>query len=52
MDNITIPVDDVVKHGLTINEYLLLYNVATNGSISGLIDNTFPALTGLEQKGF
>lgn len=52
MDNITIPVDDVVKHGLTINEYLMLYNVATNGSISGLIDNTFPALAGLEQKGF
>lgn len=52
MDNITIPVDDVVKNGLSINEYLLLYNIANNGSISGIIDNSLSALVGLEQKGF
>ena len=52
LDNITIPTEEIVKNGLSINEYLLLYNVANNNCISGLIDSTFLSLVSLEKKGF
>tara|TARA_R110002049_G_scaffold25856_2_gene90401 strand:+ start:1022 stop:1573 length:552 start_codon:yes stop_codon:yes gene_type:complete len=52
MDNITIPVDNIIKNGLSINEYLILYNTSNNNSISGLIDAGVNALVSLESKGF
>lgn len=52
MDNITIPIDNIVKNGLSINEYLILYNISNNNSISGLIDVGVNALVSLESKGF
>jgi len=52
MDNITIPIDDIVKNGLSINEYLLLYNTANGSKISGLIDVSLSSLVSLESKGF
>lgn len=52
MDNITIPVDDVVKNGLSINEYLLLYSISNGHSISELLDISLESLSSLEKKGF
>jgi len=52
MDNITIPIDDIVKNELSINEYLLLYNVNNGYPISGLLDNSLSSLISLERKGF
>ncbi len=52
MDNITIPVDDIVKNGLSINEYLLLYNISNGYAISGLLDPSLVSLSLLEKKGF
>ena len=52
MDDITIPVDKVVKHGLNITEYLLLYNIATGFTISKLLTNSMKPLISLEEKGF
>lgn len=52
MDNITIPVDDVVKNKISINEYLILYNIANGFVITGILETSLQALTGLEQKGF
>lgn len=52
MDDITIPVDKVVKHGLNITEYLLLYNIATGFTISKLLTNSMKPLVSLEEKGF
>ena len=52
MDNITIPVDDIVKNKISINEYLILYNIANGFVITGILENSLQALTGLENKGF
>tara|TARA_R100000541_G_scaffold13397_1_gene22365 strand:+ start:3812 stop:4363 length:552 start_codon:yes stop_codon:yes gene_type:complete len=52
MDDITIPIDDIVKNGLSINEYLLLYNINNRYPISGLIDSGLNSLVALERKGF
>jgi len=52
MDNITIPIDNVIKNGLSINEYLVLYDIANGNIISGLLDNGSTTLVGLETKGF
>jgi len=52
MDNITIPVDDIVENKISINEYLILYNIANGFVITGILESSIQALTGLESKGF
>lgn len=52
LDSILLPVEDIVKNGLTINEYLVLYNISNHDCISGLIDVSITSLIGLERKGF
>jgi len=52
MDDITIPVKKVVEQGLSISEYLALYNIANNFSINGLISSSVKVLVSLENKGF
>ncbi len=52
MDNITLPIDDIVKNKISINEYLILYNIANGSCISGLLDTTMNSLVNLEKKGF
>lgn len=52
MDKIILPIDDIVKHELSINEYLILYNIANNNALSGIIDSNVNALVALEKKGF
>lgn len=52
MDNVILPIDKIVKNDLTINEYLVLYNVANNNSLTGLIEHRLEALDSLEKKGF
>jgi hypothetical protein len=52
MDNILLPIDDIIKNDLSINEYLLLYNFANSKVISGIINTSVDELVGLEKKGF
>tara|TARA_R110002074_G_scaffold119628_3_gene252888 strand:+ start:3340 stop:3891 length:552 start_codon:yes stop_codon:yes gene_type:complete len=52
MDNVVLPIDDIVKNGLSINEYLILYSIANNNALSGIIDSDVIALVSLEKKGF
>ena len=52
MDNITIPLKSVIEQGLSINEYLLLYDISTGFTISNLLDNSIGSLISLEEKGF
>jgi hypothetical protein len=52
MDSITIPVDDIVKNKISINEYLILYNIANGFVITGILETSVEALSGLESKGF
>jgi hypothetical protein len=52
MENITIPLDLVVKYDLSVNEYLILYNVANKNVLSGLLDDSMNSLISLEKKGF
>tara|TARA_R110000787_G_scaffold24030_5_gene68499 strand:- start:8577 stop:9128 length:552 start_codon:yes stop_codon:yes gene_type:complete len=52
MDNIVLPIDDIVKNGLSINEYLLLYDISNTSIISGLINCGITELVSLEKKGF
>jgi hypothetical protein len=52
MDNIVLPIDDIVKNKLSINEYLILFNIANNNQLSGIIDSNVEALVSLEKKGF
>tara|TARA_R110002124_G_scaffold277751_1_gene449375 strand:- start:62 stop:613 length:552 start_codon:yes stop_codon:yes gene_type:complete len=52
MDNIILPIDDIVKNDLSINEYLILYSIANNNALSGIIDSDVVALVNLEKKGF
>lgn len=52
MDNITIPIDNIVKNKISINEYLILYNIANGFVITGLLEVSLETLTELETKGF
>jgi len=52
MDNIKLPIDKIVENDLNINEYLVLYNIANNNVIQGLIDLSVNTLVTLEKKGF
>ena len=52
LEDITLPIGSIVENGLSINEYLLLYNIANNNIISGLIDSSLESLINLEKKGF
>lgn len=52
MNNISLPIDDIIKNDISINEYLLLYNIANGFIISGLLDTGLDTLTMLERKGF
>ncbi len=49
---LVLPIDKIVKLGLTINEYVVLYDVSTGYQLSGLIDNATSTLINLEEKGF
>ena len=49
MDNIILPIDDIVKNDLSINEYLILYSIANNNALSGIIDSDVAALVNLEK---
>jgi len=48
MDDITIPLDKVVKNGLNITEYLSLYNIASGYTISTLLVDPVKSLISLE----
>lgn len=52
ISELVIPIEKIVKLGLTINEYVVLYDVSTGYQISGLIDGAIPTLIKLEEKGF
>ena len=52
MDNITLPIGDIVKNKISINEYLILYNIANGFVITGILDTSLESLTTLESKGF
>ena len=52
MDNILLPIDDIIKNDLSINEYLLLYNFANSRIISNMINAGVSDLVALEKKGF
>jgi hypothetical protein len=52
LENITIPVSIIVENKLSINDYLILYDIASGGSIKGLINCSIGELVSLEQKGF
>lgn len=52
MDNFTIPIKTIVENGLNINEYIVLFNISNNYSISHLIDTPIDTLLSLEKKGF
>jgi len=52
LDNITIPIEIIMKHNISISEYIVLYDVANGHIISGLIDNPMPSLISLEKKGY
>jgi hypothetical protein len=52
MNDIVIPMDILNKYNLTINEYLILYNLVNGESISLIFDQTVDQLVKLESKGF
>ncbi len=52
MEDINIPIELVLKNGLSINEYLVLYDIAHQYSISNLLDSVVPTVASLERKGF
>lgn len=52
MDNIILPIDSIVENDLSINEYLILYNISNGNPISGLIGSGVSELVNLEEKGF
>ena len=54
MDDITLPMDSIKENGLTINEYMLLYDIVNQYSISKFLNakDILPTLTSLEGKGF
>jgi hypothetical protein len=52
MNDIKLPMTLLNDVGLTINEYLILYNLANNHCISEEFSYTLDQLVALEQKGF
>jgi hypothetical protein len=52
MDDITIPVGKIVENKMSINEYLILYNIANGLVITGVLDTSLESLSRLESKGF
>jgi predicted N-acyltransferase len=52
MDSITIPMKLLKEVGLTINEYLILYNIANENYISNEFQFDLKQLVNLESKGF
>lgn len=52
MERITIDLELIRKHGLTINEYLTLYNIACPGCIDNDYIPRSSDLTKLEKKGY
>jgi hypothetical protein len=52
MTDILIPMDDLNKKGLSINEYLILYNLVNNQCISLMFDHTDKQIVRLEMKGY
>ena len=52
LDDITIPVEKCMDNGISISEYIVLYNIANNNIIVGLIDKPMASLISLEKKGF
>lgn len=52
METIKVPLDLLKKNGLTINEYILLYDIINQYQYSDLIDNAISTLFSLQKKGF
>lgn len=50
--DITIPVERIRALGITINEYLILYDLTHDNEITNLLDFTLQQLVKLEQKGY
>jgi hypothetical protein len=50
--DITLPVDKIRTIGLTINEYLILYDLANDNEITNILEFTLENLVKLESKGF
>lgn len=52
MDDIVIPMEILQKYDLTVNEYLILYNIVNKYAINHIFENTAKQLVKLEGKGF
>lgn len=52
MEDIMIPMEIVSKNKLTIQEYLVLYDIINQYPVSHLLGNVGPTLAALESKGF
>ena len=54
MNDITLPMDSIKENGLNINEYMLLYDLTNQYSISMMLNkgDILPTLISLEKKGF
>ena len=52
MDDIVIPMKHIKEYGLSINEYLVLYDIVNEHIISDMLDHPFSCLMSLEKKGF
>lgn len=50
MNDIVIPMEILKKHSLNINEYLILYNLVNNHTLSVIFDYSVEQLTKLETK--
>jgi hypothetical protein len=52
MDELTLPLDLIRSNKMSVNEYLVLYDIVHGYPIGDLIDNPLPTLVSLEGKGF
>ena len=52
MDDIKLPMDTIIKNGLTISEYLVLYDIVHQYVITDYITDIIPSVLSLEVKGF
>ena len=52
MDQLTIPLNIIKEEKMSINEYLVLYDIVHGYPIGDLLDNPLPVLASLESKGF
>lgn len=52
MDSLTLPLDIIKQNNMSINEYLVLYDIVHGYTIGNMIDNPLPTVISLESKGF